>query len=473
MSDEACREKSRREFLKILGGCAAAVTFPGLYGTVAQGQATASRPNVLMIVADDLNDWVGCLGGHLQARTPNIDRLAQRGVLFDNAHAAAPICNASRASFLTGLRPSTSGIYDNDQPLRSYLPNVVTMPQHFMANGYRTMGAGKFFHHVDPGSWQEYFPSKALFKHRPTEPFPPHVPLCKLSGIDEESDFGPLQVADEEMGDGKIARWAAEVLGRKYERPFFLGIGMVRPHKPMYAPGKYFDEYPAKSVSLPVINLHDLDDLPPGGVNFARAFGPDGFRILQDGLPEAVAAYLAATTFVDAQIGIILDALDESPYGGNTIVIFWTDNGFHFGEKLHWAKKTLWDRSTHCPLIMVVPGLTTPGGRCTRTVSMMDVYPSLADICGLSPRSDLEGVNLKPLLQDPNATWDRPAVTTFMTNNHTVRSERWRYIRYSDGGEELYDHENDPHEHNNLAQVPGYEQIKTDLALWLPQVNMP
>jgi arylsulfatase A-like enzyme len=247
---------------------------------------------------------------------------------------------------------------------------------------------------------------------------------------------------------------------------------MQHPHPPLYAPKEYFHAYPPETISLPVIYEDDLDDLPPTGVSFATT---NTYRtIVANGqLPQAVAAYLACISFVDAQIGVILDALDQSRYASNTVVVLWSDNGHYSGEKFRWGKSALWEKSTHIPLIIAAPGVTAQGGRSNKPVSLIDVYPTLVEICGLSSPMGLEGTSLKPLLEDPNATWNHAAITTCDRNNHAVRSERYRYIRYSDGGEELYDHESDPDEHYNLAGMPEYAQAKEELASWLPRVNAP
>ncbi len=428
--------------------------------------APADRPNVLFIAIDDLNDWTGYLGGHPGVQTPNLDRLAARGVFFTHAYCSAPACNPSRASLLCGIRPSTSGVYHNSNPWRAQLPHAVTLPQQFMAGGYTVHGGGKIFHgrYKDPRSWEVYF-------DRPGDPVPAVRPV---NGIPHTAhfDWGPVPVDDEVMGDAQVTDWALDFLGKKHEKPFFLAVGLFRPHLPWYVPQEYFDRYPLDEIVLPRVKEDDLDDVPPLGRRMARPQGDHAKVVRSHNWEKAVQGYLASITFADGQVGRLIAALDASRYAGNTLIVLWTDHGWHLGEKLHWRKFALWEEATRVPMIWVVPGLTRPG-RCQRTVSLLDVYPTLADLCGLSRPDQLEGTSLRPLLKDPLAAWDRPAVTTYGRGNHAVRSQRWRYIRYRDGSEELYDHENDPMEWTNLAGDARYDRIKQEHAAWLPKKNVP
>lgn len=435
--------------------------------------AQQRRPNVLFLAVDDLNDWVGCLGGHPQARTPNLDRLASRGVLFTNAHCNAPLCNPSRASLMTGIRPSSSGIYNNNQPMRKspVLRDAVSLGQHFRAGGYSVMGAGKIFHgsYPDPQSWDTYFPSQT--RNKPDDPVPPGLPR---NGIPQTAhfDWGPVNVPDEKMGDAQVVHWTIEQLNRKHSQPFFLACGLFRPHLPWYVPPKYFDLFPLNSIVLPRVKDDDLDDVPPVGVKFANPSGDHRKVIEHRQWRQAVQAYLASIAFMDAMLGRVLDAFDRSSHAQNTAVVLWSDHGWHLGEKLHWRKFSLWEEATRNVLTISAPGVK-PGQRCGRTVTLLDLYPTLSELCGLQPNPKVEGQSLMPLLRNPQAAWDRPAVTTYHKDNHSVRSERWRYIRYSDGKEELYDHREDPQEWHNLAGKAEYNFLKRDLARWLPQVNAP
>jgi len=436
-----------------------------LVDTPTRTQA-AEKPNVLFIAVDDLNDWTTFLGGYPGVKTPNLDRLARRGTFFTRAYCSAPACNPSRASLLCGVRPSTSGVYYNSNPWRPQMPDAVTLPQHFMAHGYKVHGAGKIFHgrFKDPQSWHVYM-------SRPGDPAPKKRPA---NGIPNTAhfDWGPVDEDDDAMGDTQVTNFGIEFLGRKHDKPFFLAVGLFRPHLPWYVPRKYFDEYPLGDIVLPKVKADDLDDVPPIGRRMARPEGDHAKVLRYKQWEKAVQGYLASITYTDGQIGRLLDALDKSPYARNTIIVLWADHGWHLGEKLHWRKFTLWEEAGRVPLVFVVPGLTRPETRCERTVSLLDIYPTLADLCGLPIGEHLEGKSLKPLLEDPTAAWDRPVVTTYGRQNHSVRCERWRYIRYSDGTEELYDHQNDPMEWTNLAADPKAAAVKEKLAGWLPKVNV-
>jgi arylsulfatase A-like enzyme len=457
---------TRRQFLPQLVSPLAAPLAPAF----AQGRGR--KPNVLMIAVDDLNDWVGCLGGQPDARTPNLDRLASQGVLFTNAHCAAPLCNPSRAAIMTGIRPSTSGIYDNNQPMRKspVLKDAVTMTQHFRSSGYRVVGGGKIFHgaYPDPASWDEYFPSQT--KNKPNDPVPAKLPA---NGIPKTGhfDWGPVSEPDAKMGDSQVVDWAIGELKRKQSQPLFLACGLFRPHLPWHVPAKYFDLFPRDKITLPRVKAGDLDDIPPIGVKFAKPSG-DHKSVMDHGQwRHAVQGYLASIAFMDAMLGRLMDGFAKSPLARDTVVVLWSDHGWHLGEKLHWRKFTLWEEATRNVFLMNVPGVTKPGTRCGRPVSMIDLYPTLADVCALPARKELEGESLRPLLANPNAERARPAVTTYFRNNHSVRNERWRYVRYADGGEELYDHRADVQEWHNLAGRSEYAMVKQDLARWLPRVN--
>ncbi len=447
-----------------------------------------------------MNDWVGHLGGYAgKVHTPNFDRLARRGVAFTNAHCPSTICNPSRTAIMTGLRPSTTGIYNNGQWWRPALPNAVTLPEHFRANGYRAVGGGKVFHHTlgnnPPDLWDEYFPQvqdspwhydypvagqrvAKIGLHWP-EGFPlngiPNVAQGKKPPANySEFDWGPFDAPDREMGDGQMVRWAVDYLGKPHDKPFFLAAGIFRPHLPWYAPRKYFDLYPLDEIVLPALKEDDLDDVPPAGRAMAGARLADFNLVKETGkYREAVQAYLASISFADALAGKILDALNTSSYAKNTIVALWSDHGWQHGEKGAWHKKTLWERATHVPLIIAAPGVTPPGAACDRPVNLIDLYPTLAGLCGIEARPELDGTSLLPLLKNPEAAWERPSLTTLERGNHAVRSERWRYIRYHDGAEELYDHQSDPNEWTNLANDSSHDGIKRKLAQWLPKADAP
>ncbi len=457
----------RRMFLHT-SGVALAAGILGMRCADAQSKDTPP-PNVLFIAVDDLNDWTGCLGGHPDVKTPHLDALAARGVLFRNAHCPAPLCNASRAALMTGIRPSTSGIYTNDQPWRKspVLKDAVTLPQHFMAHGYKAMASGKIYHggFPDPASWQEYWPSQ--------ENNIPKSPELKkiMPGGSAHFNWGPLDVSNEKMGDWQVADWVIGQLNKKHDKPFFLGCGFQRPHLPWHVPQKYFDMYPLDKVTLPNVKEDDLDDVPEIGKQIANPDG-DHKRVMDNNAwRQAVQGYLACISFVDDCIGRVVEGLDNSPNRDDTIVVLWSDHGWHLGEKLHWRKFALWEEATHYVLLFVVPGVTSAGGQCDAPVNLLDIYPTLIELCALKPNEKLEGISLLPLLKDPAAEWEKPTLTTFERNNHSIRSKRWRYIRYKDGTEELYDHSKDEMEWDNLAGKPEYDDVKKDLQRWLPAVN--
>jgi arylsulfatase A-like enzyme len=441
---------------------------------LVSGQSRRKKPNVLFIAIDDLNNWIGCLNGHPGTKTPNLDRLASEGVLFTQAHCAAPVCNPSRAALMTGKRPSTSGVYENQQPMRksTTLKDIVTLPQYLQQNGYTVIGGGKIYHtaYPDPASWQEYFPSQQ--QNKPPDPLPPKRPM---NGIPRAGNFdwGPLDATDRDMGDSKVVDWASAQLRKSHNKPFFLACGIFRPHLPWHVPQKYFDMHPLNSIVLPNVNPNDLDDVPPIGRHLALRSGDHKKVLEHNQWKNAVQAYLAAISFADAQVGRVLEALRRSAYAKNTAVVLWSDHGWHLGQKLHWRKFALWEEATHNVFMIKAPGITRPGGRCNRTVSLMDTYPTLLDICGLPAKPSLEGVSLLPLLKNPTAAWDRPAVSTYLRGNHSVRSERWRYIRYNDGTEELYDHSKDPLEWTNLAGKHEFNAVKKEHARWLPTSDAP
>jgi len=443
------------------------------------------RPHVLFLAVDDMRDWVGCLEGYDGAvHTPNIDRLAKRGTLFTNAHCPSPMCGPSRAAVMTGLRPSTTGLYGNDQWWLPNLTDTVVMPMHFRNHGYRAVGAGKIFHHTagnePPNQWDDLF--SLTFRNDPwlrrdKENYPwsqsgrPPIgfPFSGVPGLSYATDWGPLDIADEEYDDARTADFTIHFLQQCQDRPFFLACGLFRPHLPWYVPQEFIDLYPLDEVRLPPVREDDLDDIPAEGQRLARARRGDFENIRDSGRwKHAVRAYLASISYADCQVGRVLDALEGSAYAGNTIIVLWSDHGWQLGEKGHWHKGTLWEAATRVPLIICAPG--NHPGVCTRSVSLIDIYPTLNELCGLEHIATHDGKSLVPLLRHPSTEWNRPAVTEFLKGNAAVRSDRFRYIRYRDGGEELYDHKSDPHEWRNLADDANHTATKQELARWLPKV---
>ncbi len=446
--------------------------------STTQDSEVGSKPNVLMIIVDDMNDWVGCLGSD-RVPTPHIDALAERGLLFTNAHAPSPKCAPSRAAILTGQRASTSGLYSNSHWWRPAYPNLVTLPQYFKKHGYYVAGGGKVHHHTDgfnpPDQWDEYFDLIKdqdlvvdYFKDRGEERrfFTDAMPRHPNNSL----DWGPMEVDDMEMGDGHTVRWATEFLTRDQAKPFFLAVGLFQPHLPFYAPKKYFDQIPLSGVELPINKPGDLDDIPSGGQDLAALRRKDLRMIEQhDDLRRCMQSYLAGIAHADSLVGVLMKAFETSGRRDDTIIVFWSDHGYAFGEKDHFAKNTLWERSTHVPFIMVVPGVTPRHSRSSRPVDLTCLYPTLTRLCGLPVPEGLDGVDITPLLRDPDHPWKQPAIIDFLPGNTAIRTENWRYIRYDEGraGEELYDLEADPEEwHNLIRTLP--DQAAT-LKAWLPR----
>ena len=492
----------RRKFLLL-----SVASFLTTYGLNACQRESSTKPNVLFISIDDLNDWVGVLGGHPQAKTPNIDRLANRGMLFNRAYCPIPACNPSRTAVLTGIPPYLSGVYSNSQPWRAALPDATTIPQLFKKNGYRVFGAGKIYHDtfVEDAGWDEFRPrtekriwQRIIGKIRPGTSFgadlwPENHPLNDIPEIGFD-DWGPFSIKDDDMQDAKICNWVVGKLQEQHNQPFFLACGFFRPHSPWYLPQKYFQEFPLARIELPQIKENDLDDIPPLGLKMVDPFNRYASISKHNKHLQGIQAYLASIHFVDSMVGRLINALDASSYANNTIIVLWSDHGWHLGEKLHWSKFTLWEEATRVPLVLVVPK-GTPGmpeesqfqGHCNRPVNLIDIYPTLIDLCGLNPPSKISkisGRSLVPLLKNPSASWNTPAITTWagfandwidenQSVHHSVRSERFRYIRYADGSEELYDHQFDPMEWTNVADKPKYADKKAELAKWFPKINAP
>lgn len=450
---------------------------------VSLNASAAGKPDVLFIMADDLSDWIQLLDRSNPIATPNLDRLACRGVSFSRAYAASPACNPSRTALLTGRAPSSTGVYGNAADWRGALPDAVTLPQAFMRAGYRVEGAGKFFHHHVAGAFHD----AASFHEFLPMPWPPDAPMpkSKINGLPDfgtaNTDWGPWPTVEAEALDVRSTDWCIDRLRRTHSAPLSLACGLFRPHMPFFVPQRWLDRYPTNSTVMPPRLQNDLDDIPPDGRILHAAEAGRFWRGMMKGEQErpgswreAVRCYQAAATFADAQIGRLLDALDASSRGKSTVVVFCSDNGYQLGEKDSWEKFTLWEKATHVPLIIVAPSVACAGADCARVVSLLDVYPTLVELCELTtnaPVSTLEGRSLTPLLRSPKAVWNRPAVMTYLRGNHALRNERWRHIHYAGGGEELYDHQNDPNEWVNLADKPEFASVKAELAKWLPKTD--
>ncbi len=441
----------------------------GIIAPMRESQAaTERRLNVLFLVADDLNSWLlgdtNRYAGKVVA--PNIRRLAESGVVFNRAYTAAPVCSPSRTAMLSGVRPWQSGVYDNGQDIDGSvaLKTATPMPTLFKETGYYVASYGKIGHGWDfRKSCDDYTPHK----RDPNPPGAPFLPFTK-----GEQDWGPTHLVEEKMNDTSYADAAIAQLQKKHDRPFFVACGVFHPHMPWYVPQKYFDLFPLEEVTTPALLKNDLDDVPPLGQAITRSKAKFVDQVMEHGMhKEGVRAYLATTAYADVQLGRVLDALEKSPYRDNTIVVMMSDHGFHLGEKNHWQKSTLWEEATHCLLMFRVPGMTQAGGRCERFVSLQDIYPTLAELCGLKPSRPLEGRSLAPLLKKPDAAWQSTAITAFNDRYITIRTEQFRYIRYRDDQEELYDCSKDPHEWHNQIAKPEFAAALKTLRASLPKFS--
>jgi len=444
--------------------------------------SAAPRMNVLFIAVDDMNNDLGCYG-HPYVQSPNIDRLARKGVRFDRAYCQFPLCSPSRVSLLTGLRPDTTKIFDLTTDFRkTTLPDVVTLPQLFRKHGYYVARVGKIFHYGNPGqigtnglddpaSWEHRVNPSGRDK-REEDRIINHTPK---RGLGSSLSFLAADGTDEEQTDGLVASETIKLLEANRDKPFFLACGFYRPHCPYVAPKKYFDLYPLDRVRLPVEPLEHRKLIPTPALASVQPY--PHFGVSEEKAREALRAYHATITFVDTQVGRLLDALDRLKLAERTVIVFWSDHGYLVGQHGLWMKQSLFEESARVPLLIYDPRAKGNGKPCGRTVELLDVYPTLADLCGLPPTADLQGASLRPLLDNPAARWGRPAYTQVWRNGfpgHSVRTERWRYTEWANGqrGVELYDHSTDPHEWKNLASDPKHAQIVKELQA-LVRANWP
>lgn len=432
----------------------------------AAGETKRSKPNILMICLDDLNDWTGCLGGHPEVKTPNIDRLAERGRNFTNAHCVVPVCSASRVSIMSGLHATTHGTYEFGPSYQSIpaLRDAPCLQSWFKSHGYRTFAGGKVLHHGFKGPLKEAIdvdlgPSGG--PRRQTDLNWPGGPW----------DWGAYPEKDEQMQDFQLAQKTAALLKQKQNRPFFISVGIFRPHVPLLVPPRWFDLYDRETLTLPKAPESDLSDLPPnlrGKINVE----PVHEEVVRRGKWRGmVQAYLASISFADHCVGTILEGLENGPHAKDTIVVLWSDHGFHLGEKHQWAKRTLWEESTRVPFLFAGPGIEP--GPCREAVSLVDLYPTLTELCDLPAPRKLDGLSLIPQLRNPREPRSRPVVISSFEGNHAVRTRDWRLIHYADGARELYDHRKDPDEFTNLASGPMDEKTWMSLAKWLPKGPAP
>jgi arylsulfatase A-like enzyme len=451
--------------------------------TLNASQAAQQRPNILFIAIDDLNDWIGCLGGHPQTITPNLDRLAASGVLFSNAHCPGAACNPSRSAIMTGRSPHRSGLYENGQKMREVMPDAELLPQHFRSNGYWAAGSGKLLHYfIDARSWDKYFPAKETEDPFPRTLYPEKRPVSLPKGGPwqyVETDWAALDATDEEYGgDWLVSKWIGEQLSREHDKPFFLACGIYRPHEPWFVPKEYFEPFPLESIQLPPgYREDDLDDLPSAG----KRMGPNRYFEhirQQDQWKQGIQGYLASIHFADAMLGRVLNALESGPHNDNTIVVLWSDHGWHLGEKQHWQKFTAWRAVTRVPLMVRVPQHAAPGLMvgtkagtvCDRPVNLLSLYPTLTELAGLPAKGGNDASSLVPLLKDADARWDHVSVTHLGTpGSYGLSAEDWRYIHYANDDEELYHIADDPYEWSNLAQVPDHVKKLEELRAKAPR----
>ena len=450
----------------------------------------AEHPNVLLIMSDDLNMNVGCYG-NTPVKTPNIDRLAARGVRFDRAYCQFPLCNPSRASMFTGLRPDTIKVYDLQKNFRSERPRITTLPQLFKNNGFFSARVGKMYHYGvprqigsggmdDPDSWDLAINPRGRDKDEEDKI---HV-LTRGTGstLGFSMSWLDMDGADEEQTDGQGATESIRLLERfaREHRPFFLGCGFYRPHTPYVAPKKWFELYPKDSIELVPFREGELKDVPEP----ALTIRPPNYGMPESELKDCKRAYFASISFMDAQVGRLLDALERLKLADNTVIVFVSDHGYLLGEHGQWQKQLMFDESNRVPLIFAGPGVTGRG-TSPRTVEMLDIYPTLVDLCGMpKPKHKLEGKSLVPLLTKPAAQWDRPAYFQVQRGTdqtppgppimgRSVRTERWRYTEWDGGklGSELYDHENDPQEYKNLAKDSAHAETVAKMKKLLVRVK--
>ncbi|MEO1528700.1 MAG: sulfatase [Planctomycetota bacterium] len=433
----------------------------------------STQPNVLFIAIDDMNDWTGFLGGHPQSITPNLDRLAASGTNFTNAHCSAPACSPSRLALLFGVQPFESGLYpfyDHEKIPASLLGRYTSLPANFRRNGYRAFGAGKIFHGTKElrEDWDDYHqPSASKLRYAPQDGY--------QQGKSSKMAFCPTKNPLAEHPDYQVASYGVEVLSRDHDKPFFLAVGIVKPHLAFVCPQQFFDALP-EEIEPPKIQPTDLNDVPWVGRSMAKL--SDDFRFRRDKAWGRVhRSYLACISWADYNIGRVLDALEKSPHAENTIVVVWSDHGYHQGEKRSFRKFSLWEESTRVPLIIRDPRikhtLKNDDHRCDEAVSLIHLYRTLCDLTDIPAPEYVAGESLRSQLIDPKAPFEPPAITTWGRGNYSIRGDRYRFTRYFDGGEELYDHASDPNEWHNLAEEKQHAATKAELASHLPKDETP
>lgn len=439
------------------------------------------KPNILFIAIDDMNDWVGVLGGHPQAQTPNIDKLAHRGVLFTNAQTAAPGCSPSRNALLYGMQPNHSGLYpfyDRTKMDPAFFAKHKSLMQLFKSNGYNTFGAGKIHHGTMNRASIEMFDSLEYTESINAKLIELPTPVVDSTIGAGSKKFGKMCARPsispmENNVDYNISLFGVDILKRKHDKPFFLALGFIKPHLPFVAPKKYFDMFPRETIQKNPIKEDDLADLPWAARSNAKLGDDYKFRT-KDTWEDWIRAYLACNAYTDENVGRVVDALNNSEYKNNTIIVFWSDHGYHLGEKRSFRKFTLWEEATRVPFIIYDPtNVEGNGKKSGAPVSLIDIYPTLLNYAGIEKPTYSDGTDLSPLLKNPDAKRETPALTTWGRGNYSLRSEKWRYTVYFDGSEELYNQETDPFEWNNLAENSEFVQIKNEMKKYLPTNEAP
>ncbi len=465
--------------------------------------AEKQKPNVLFISIDDMNHWISSMREYQAIydydayKTPNIDKLMARGTFFSNAHVPASSCKPSRVSVLTGVHVYKHGVYRNPHSwlLAPTLKNRddVSLMQRFRKEGYFVAGGGKNFHSWHEPSWDEYIKTegklpkeimerdaalKKQFHEAAKKMEKERVVTIKALNIKDKSSanaikWGALDCPTEAMPDSFTVDYIIRKLNEERDQPFFLGCGFTKPHLVWAVPRKYFDMYPLDEIPTPVVKADDLDDLGQQGRSMAGG-GTHKFMVESGLWKSAIQGYLASCTYVDDQVGRLMAALDASPHKDNTIIVLWSDHGWHFGDKGHWKKFATWEETTHIPMSITAPGVTKPNQTSHRVVGAIDLYPTLLDLCGFEPNPQLDGRSLVPLLKNPTKEWDYPVLTTHSRGYNTIRTEKWRLIEYPKDDEmELYDHDKDPLEHNNLITNVEYADVVAELKAMMPVTSAP
>lgn len=452
-----------------------------------RAQTSSQNPNVIFFSTDDLNTWINPLG-YSQAKTPNLDRLAKMGITFTNAHAPGVYCAPSRSAIFSGLHASSTGCYTDEIYFYDH-PGIVSLQSAFSQAGYKAYGAGKTYHHragsIDMRGWEEYFARTQEIKDVGYEtgyygsdvplpdPYPYSPYYTKTDNVITGGGFlewGPIATEKaEQIPDAARTNWVCDLLKQEHSDPFFIALGLYSPHFPNYAPQEFFDMYDRDQIIVPDLKEDDLDDLP----EYIRKKMTNRLKIQQtledlDAVKDAVMGYLAAVSFADAMLGRVLDALEASAYKDNTLIIFWSDQGYHHGEKGQWGKHTLWEETSHVPLLIAGNGLPE-NQKVNTTVSLIDLYPTLIEMCKLPQQHKMDGVSLASVLNDPSSATDRNVLMPYMERGgYTVINSSWRYIQYHDGSEELYNLQDDPNEYINLASDQYYRDTINEMKKTAP-----